>query len=90
MEELAMPTQLGSGLNGGATDSAHLASTTPYAYSMMRNKTLFQLYVDVVDAFGSLCRIALHGDLESEEQWRTHLVNCGFEPADVDDIIGLA
>ena len=91
MQKMSVETQLGSGMNGGACDTAHLSSTSPFAYSMLRNRKVFQLYVDVVAAFASLCRrIALPHDLESEELWRRHLANCGFSNDDVQNIVEMA
>ena len=91
MQKVSVETQLVSGMHGGATGTAHLSSTSPFAFSMLRNKTVFQLYVDVVSALASLCRkIALPDDLESEESWRRHLVNCRFSGEDVEEIITLA
>eukprot|EP00973_Karenia_brevis_P022138 3045717-Karenia_brevis.AAC.1 len=56
VERMTVPTQFGSGLNGGATDVGHLMVSQAVAYSLAAQVSLAILFVDVVSAFASMHR----------------------------------
>ena len=88
---MACTTQMGSGMNGGATDTAHLFCTGTLALSMALKFSVAQIYLDVVCAFANLQRrISIPGDSSSEEQWRRHLGTCGFSAEEADAVVDLA
>ena len=85
------PTQMGSGLHGGACDVAHLMVSSVFALASVSKSSAATLFVDVVSACASMHRrIAIPGVADSEELWRLHLASCGFDQDSADVIVRLA
>ena len=83
-------TQVGSGFNGGATDVGHLMANECMVIASEEKCAGALLYVDVVNAFGSLQRrIAIPSDTD-DEGWMRHLRWCGFSPEAARDVIECA
>ena len=83
--------QFGAGLNGGATDLAHLLITQTFACARTMRKSGGVLFVDVIGGFASVARrISVPQLPESEEAWRRHLANSGFSMQQADEIVSLS
>ena len=91
VSSMSTETTMGSGLNGGACDTAHLVVTEVLAMAMRLNICGYVIYADVRTAFASLHRnIAMMTDDDGDDVWLAHLVHCGYTPEQASSIIALA
>ena len=87
----AIPTQMGSGFNGGATDVGHLYCKMCFILAHSLRLSAGLIFVDATSAFASLQRrISIPDDGVSEDAWMAHLVWCGFSRQAAVQIMGLA
>ena len=49
-------SQAGGGLNGGTTDVCHLIVSQIFCYARSKKTSCAILFVDIIDAFGSIAR----------------------------------
>ena len=88
---LVQPTAMGSGLNGGACDSAHLIVIEVLAEAMKRNLCGYTIFADVRTAFATLHRnISMMSDEDGDEIWMKHLIKCGSDGSQAASIMALA
>ena len=60
VRSMVMPTAIGSGLNGGACDTAHLSVSEILAKAVKKNTCGYVIFADVRAAFASLHRNISH------------------------------
>ena len=91
VKSIVSPTAMGSGMNNGACDTAHLCVSGPLALAMRRNLCGSTIFSDIRKAFASLHRrIAFMEDTDGDDIWLAHLVRCGFSTAHAESIIDMA
>ena len=91
IQNLVLPTAMGSGFNTGACDTAHLLLTEQLAHAMHKNVSAFVLYADIQCAFASLHRnIALRDPNSDDVEWKQHLMDHGFSKEEANDIVSIA
>ena len=88
VRNIVSDTAMGSGLNSGSCDSAHLIVSEILAHAMLANCCGYTLFADVQTAFASLHGyIALLDTTGSDEIWLHHLDRCGYTRQQATDIM---
>jgi len=86
VRQIAGNGQFASGINGGETAGAHLYIKMVLDIAKLNNISACILFVDVVNAFGSMLRRVIFDFSDGDELWLKQRQNAGFKNTDIKQI----